>query len=136
VRTSTNPIAYERRLADGGREIYSQSNGAMTNPRRVFLTQIIDPAGNAVSLTYDGQMRLTALTDALKRVTKFSYELSARPLLVTALTDPFGRSAKIAYDASGRLVQITDVAGFAGEDIGSRATSAFSQREQDSRYDV
>ncbi len=81
----------------------------------MFLTQIIDPAGNAVTLAYDSQMRLTTITDALKRVTKFSYELTARPLLVTSVTDPFGRSAKIAYDASGRLTQITDVIGLTSQ---------------------
>ena len=115
VRTSANPITYERRLPDGGREIYGRSNGATTNPRRIFLTKILDRFGNALTLTYDGQLRLTKLTDATGRNTTFAYELTARPLLVTKITDPFGRSAKLQYDAAGRLSKITDVLGLTSE---------------------
>jgi RHS repeat-associated protein len=111
VRTFANPIVYERRMPDGAKEVYGQSNGAATNPRRVFLTQIVDPAGNTVSLAYDSQLRLTSLTDATGRATTFSYDLPASPLLVTKVTDPFGRSASLVYDASGNLSKITDVLG-------------------------
>jgi RHS repeat-associated protein len=112
VQTSAAPVAYERRLQDGSREVYSQSNGATSYPRRVFLTQMIDRFGNAATLSYDSQLRLTAVTDATGRQTTFSYELaSPNTLLVTKITDPFGRSASLAYDALGRLSQITDVLG-------------------------
>ena len=104
-------VRYERRLADGGREVYAQSSGATAYPRRLFLTQVIDSAGNAVTLTYDAQQRLTTLTDASGRTTTFAYELAAKPLLLTRVTDPFGRSATLTYDASGRLNSITDVLG-------------------------
>jgi YD repeat-containing protein len=104
-------VSYERRLADGGVEVYAQSSGATAYPRRLFLSRVIDPAGNAVTLAYDSQLRLTTLTDATGRVTTFDYELAAKPLLLTRVTDPFGRSAQLAYDASGRLVSITDVIG-------------------------
>ena len=92
-----------------------RSNGATTNPRRIFLTKILDRFGNALTLTYDAQLRLTKLTDATGRNTTFAYELTARPLLVTKITDPFGRSAKLQYDAAGRLSKITDVLGFTSE---------------------
>jgi RHS repeat-associated protein len=109
--TSSNPITYRRLLTDGSIEVYSHSDGAATYPRRVFLTQIIDPAGNAVTLNYDDQFRLTSVTDATGRNTTFSYDLPNFPLLVTKVTDPFGRYARFAYDAGGRLSQITDVVG-------------------------
>jgi RHS repeat-associated protein len=115
VRTSGNPITYQRKLSDGSLEVYSRSNGATGYPRLVFLTQLVDPAGNAVSLNYDGQLRLTSLTDATGRSTTFSYGLGSRPLLVTTITDPFGRSAQITYDANGRLSQITDVLGLTSQ---------------------
>lgn len=111
VRTLASPVTYERRLADGGVEVYSQSSGATTFPRRVFLTKIIDEAGNALTLNYDATLRLTSVTDATNRTTTFSYGLTAQPLLVTQITDPFGRSANLAYDASGRLSSIIDVIG-------------------------
>jgi RHS repeat-associated protein len=110
-RASDTPIIYRRFLPDGTVETYSQSDGATTYPRRIFLTQIADPAGNAVTLNYDNQLRLTSLTDATGRNTSFSYELPDNPLLVTRITDPFDRSAQIAYDTDGRLSQITDIIG-------------------------
>jgi RHS repeat-associated protein len=110
-RTVTGPIVYRRALADGSMEVYSASNGATTYPRLVFLTQITDPAGNTVSLSYDNQHRLTSITDATGRLTTFTYGLTSNPLLVTKITDPFGRSAEFAYDSMGRLAQITDILG-------------------------
>jgi RHS repeat-associated protein len=108
---SASPIVYQRAFPDGSLEVYSESNGATTFPRRVFLTQKIDPAGNAVTLNYDAQLRLMSITDATGRDTTFSYGLANQPLLVTQITDPFGRGAQLAYDASARLIQITDVLG-------------------------
>ncbi len=111
VRAASTPITYRRQLADGSVEIYAQSNGATSYPRLVFLSQMIDPQGNAVTLNYDSQLRLISLTDAVGRSTTFTYGLTANPLLVTQITDPFGRSATLAYDSSARLRSITDVLG-------------------------
>ena len=111
VRTSASPLTYERRLQDGSKEVYAQSNGATSYPRRVFLTQMVDRFGNASTYSYDAQLRLTSITDATGRQTTFSYEVIGQPLLVTKITDPFGRSAVLAYDTSNRLSQITDVLG-------------------------
>ncbi|MGH7025089.1 MAG: hypothetical protein ACREEB_16085, partial [Caulobacteraceae bacterium] len=108
---SQSPVTYRRQLADGGVEIYARSNGASSYPRDIFLSQVIDPRGNAVTLNYDSQMRLVSLTDAAGRQTTFSYGLANDPLLVTAITDPFGRRAALTYDSSGRLSSITDILG-------------------------
>jgi RHS repeat-associated protein len=115
TRTTSGAIVYRRNLSDGSVETYSASNGALSYPRRVFLTQIADPAGNAVMLNYDGQMRLTSITDATGRSTTFAYGLSGQPFLITQITDPFGRSAQLSYDASNRLSQITDVLGLTSQ---------------------
>jgi RHS repeat-associated protein len=115
VRTSTSPIRYERRLASGAIEVFAQSDGAGAAPRRVFMTQVIDAQGNAVSLTYDGSLRLTAVTDAIGQVTTVSYEDVANPLRITKVTDPFGRYATFSYDTSGRLQRMTDVIGISSE---------------------
>jgi len=111
VLTSQTPITYEHRLKDGSKEIYSQSNGSAAFPRNIFLTQIVDPQGNALTLTYDGQFRVTTVTDAVGRQTTLTYGVATRPLLVTQVTDPFGRSAQFVYDTGGRLVSITDILG-------------------------
>jgi YD repeat-containing protein len=119
-------ISYERRLADGGKEVYARSDSADRHPRRLFLTKVIDPAGNAVTLNHDDQLRLKSFTDATDRRTTFQYALADKPLLITAVTDPFGRRAKLDYDTSGRLIRITDVLGMASEftyDAGTQITA-------------
>lgn len=111
VLASQAPVEYRRLLRDGSVEIYTQSDGATAYPRRVFLSQIRDPQGNAAILNYDTQRRLTSVTDAVGRQTTLTYGLPDSPLLVTRVTDPFGRSAKLTYDANGRLSSITDIIG-------------------------
>jgi RHS repeat-associated protein len=109
-RTSTSPIQYERKLPDGSVEVFGQPDGALTYPRKVFLTAIKDPQGNALTFTWDQNLRLVAATDALGQVTTITYE-GADPLQITKVTDPFGRFATFDYDAGGRLQRITDVVG-------------------------
>jgi RHS repeat-associated protein len=115
VRTSTSPIRYERRLPDGSVEVFAQADGAATFPRRIFMTQSIDPQGNTLSYTYDAQLRLVAVTDAVGQVTTLSYDLMGNPLKLTRVTDPFGRMAKLEYNSLGRLVRVVDVLGMNSE---------------------
>ena len=110
-RTSTAPLRYEHTYPDGSKEVFALSDGSTTAPRKVFLTQQIDPAGNAVTLSYDGQFRLTQITDAIGQVTTLSYDLPGDSYKITKVTDPFGRHADFTYDGSGRLIKIRDVIG-------------------------
>jgi RHS repeat-associated protein len=91
---------------DGSFEQFSQAVG-----NQFFMTVVGDAAGNTVTLTYDGSMRIVAITDALGQVSTLSYGVSGSPLLVTQITDPFGRSASFTYNGSGLLSSITDVLG-------------------------
>lgn len=111
VMTSRSPIVYELRYADGHKDIFAESDGATSYPRRVLLTQIVDAQGNALTLSYDSQHRLTTVTDAIGQQTTFTYGNTADPNLVTRITDPFGRHADLTYDDQGRLHSITDVMG-------------------------
>ncbi|BBU64376.1 hypothetical protein MSC49_43110 (plasmid) [Methylosinus sp. C49] len=110
---SQNPIRYRRLRPDGTVQIYaSPQSGQFSFSRRVFLSQVIDPQGNALTLDYDGQMRLLSVTDATGRQTTFSYNPLGQSLQVTGITDPFGRTAKLNYDTTfGNLTSITDVIG-------------------------
>ena len=110
TRVSASPIVYQRLLQDGTREIYAQSNGATAFPRTIFLSQVIDPQGNTLTLNYDSLRRLTSVTDAVGRQTTFTYSAS-QSLMVTKITDPFGRSASLTYDNEARLASITDILG-------------------------
>ena len=107
--------SYQRNLPDGSKEMYTLSNGAQTFPRLMFLTQVIDPAGNTTTLNYtnigNNQFQLTSVTDAMGRSTTFTYGLSNYPLLITMITDAFGRSSQLNYDANQRLSSITDPIG-------------------------
>ncbi len=113
VRTTAS--SYEMTLPDGSRLVFGQSDGSVGTSRKIFLTQMIDPAGNAVTLTYDGTLRLVALTDAIGQVTTVSYTNAADIYKITSVTDPFGRSAYFGYDASSRLAGITDVIGLTSQ---------------------
>ncbi len=110
VRTSAD--SYEKRLPDGSRVIYAQSDGATTFPRKIFMTRLVDPAGNAATITFDSNSRVTAITDALGQVTTVSYGLVDDPFKITKVTEPFptGRSALFGY-TNGQLTTITDEIG-------------------------
>jgi len=95
----------------GGQQVYAQSDGATSGSRRVFLTKLIDPQGNAVTVNYDSQMRLSSVVDALGRPVTFSYGDSAYPYNITEADDSFGRSVSFTYDNSGRLIAIKDAIG-------------------------
>ncbi len=122
VRTSVSPIRYERRLANGSVEVFSQSDGA-ASPRRVFMTdsrtpQWTSPPGatdpNAVRYYYEGTqwgLRLVSVKDGIDQVTTLSYENASDPLKITRVTDPFGRFATLEYNVAGQLERITDVIG-------------------------
>lgn len=109
-RVSQNPIRYERMLPDGSVDVFTHADGAGGFPRRVFMTERRNAAGDAITFTYDAFHRLIAAADALGQVTTVAYEL---PDLwkITRVTDPFGRSARFAYDDEGRLQSIMDTAG-------------------------
>jgi YD repeat-containing protein len=111
IRISDTPIAYERRFPDGSVHVYGFSDGSLVSPRRIHLTEVRDPAGNAVILNYDSQQRLISLEDAIGQLTTLSYGDAAKPLRITRVTDPYGRFAVLEYDTSGRLWRITDVIG-------------------------
>ncbi|MFO1434846.1 MAG: RHS repeat-associated core domain-containing protein [Gammaproteobacteria bacterium] len=105
VKTAAN--TYELRDADGSKEVFGFSDGSTGYPRKIFMTQRVDAAGNAVTLQYDAQRRLTGIVDAIGQTTTLQYT-HTNPLLITAITDPFGRKATVTYDTSGRLSSIKD----------------------------
>ena len=137
LRTPATGMATSYTLTgtDGSQLVYAQNDGStsLSAYRRLFLTSIVDPQGNALTLNYDASLptpdagadggpsgfgsaaffpRLSSITDpAGTTTTTFAYGLSATPLLVTEITDAFGQSASITYDTNGRLSSIQDVMG-------------------------
>ncbi len=109
--TRTGPSSYQLLSGDGSKLIFNQSEGAIGNSRNIFLTQEVDPQGNAITLTYDTNFCLVAVTDAIGQVTTLTYGLDSATIgtgpdeifvpadkyKLTRVTDPFGRSATFNY---------------------------------------
>jgi RHS repeat-associated protein len=102
---------YEERFPDGSVWVFAQPDNTTTGFRKVFLTEVIDPAGQKAVIHYDSSLRVDHITDALGQNTMVYYD-GLDPLKITRVTDPFGvRSAHFAYDGSGKLSMITDEIG-------------------------
>lgn len=113
VRTGTG--SYENTFPDGSKQIFNLSDGATGAGRRVFLTEEVDPAGNSVTYSYDGQYRLVAVTDDLGQVTTLEYDHPTDDLKITKVIDPFDREVTLEYNGAGQLWKITDVVGITSE---------------------
>ncbi|HXP61986.1 MAG TPA: cysteine peptidase family C39 domain-containing protein, partial [Dongiaceae bacterium] len=114
--TRTTPNSYVLLHPDGSQYVFSQPTATNGTSRNVFMTQVVDPRGNSVRISYDSRFRVIALTDAIGQVTVLSYTDAADPLKITGVTDPFGRSATFRYNAvSKMLVQITDCIGLTSQ---------------------
>lgn len=131
----TSPDSYEMLYSDGARKVFAEvwtgsipskdtsptletspwGGGVVSLSRKIFLTQLIDPSGNSVSLSYDAHVRVAKITDAIGQVTSLSYDHPTDMFKITKVTDPFGRFATFDYDASNRLSRITDVIGLTSE---------------------
>lgn len=108
---------YEQRMPNGSKEVFNLVDAA----GRVFLRQVTDSQGNAVTLYYDADVytdpqhlpsqpyRLHHITDALGQTTNFFYELTGDPYKITKVTDPFGRSAIFGYTQSAGVYQLTSI---------------------------
>lgn len=126
VQVSSLPVVYERRFADGSRDVFAEDDGSTTYPRRIFLTQRVDAHGNAVRLAYDPQNRLSEVTDSAGHGLTFEYADADHPLAVTGVHDNSGRAIALDYDGNGRLAGVTDAIGMHssfGYDSGTNITS-------------
>jgi len=117
VRTSTSPISYERTLPDGSKETFDHPDGTTGVGRRVFLTRITDPAGNFITFTYDENLLMRTMTDAVGKQTILHYDDQNNNNRITSVEDPFGRLARFDYYADGHLHKITDMGGLTSEFI-------------------
>jgi RHS repeat-associated protein len=102
VRTGTN--SYEVRYPDGSKKIFDLPGSLGGTTRKIFMTAVVDPAGNAATIQFDSPGRITSITDAIGQQTKLYYEVTnsmvfeqwkfVQTYLITRVVDPFGRTAK------------------------------------------
>jgi RHS repeat-associated protein len=111
IGTNVFTSTYEMVFPNGSKQIF----GLRTPAGDVFLTQVVDPAGNAVTLTWadpgSTSIRLVAITDAIGQVTTISYGTGEQRLLITRITDPFGRFATFDYTGYFFVCGIDPVSG-------------------------
>ncbi len=104
---------YEYDYPDGSKQVYSLPS--ITSPQKLFMTQSVDPQGNALTYSYDSYFRLVAVTDATGLVTTLGYNLAADIYKITDVTDPFGRTAHMTYTADGNLASTQDMLGMVSQ---------------------
>lgn len=103
---------FERRFPDGSKEEFSKPDGSPSYPRRMFLTNVTDAAGNPTTLSYhaDGSLRITEIYDSVGNPpTTLIYPLTGDTFKIAGVKDPFRRLAIFDY-TSGKLTKITDPA--------------------------
>ncbi len=127
VRTSTN--SYELRYPDGSKKIFDLPDGSAGTLRRIFMTAMVDPTGNAATIQFEYPGKITSITDAIGQKTRLYYEfgftnytyipngttltnVSTNTYLVTRVVDPFGRTATFqafAGGANATFVHLTNI---------------------------
>jgi RHS repeat-associated protein len=104
---STGPfVAYLNSITDPNGNVVTLARGNPLSP--IQITQVIDPVGRSLTITYDSSDRITSITDPVGRTV--SYRYNSQGTLAT-VTDPGGGVTSYTYDSQGHLVQITDPRG-------------------------
>jgi RHS repeat-associated protein len=96
----TGSQTYTQSLMDGSSKVFSQAG---------YLLKLIDRNGNTTLITYDGQNRITQVTDPVGRWIKFNYADSNNPSQATSVYDPVGTIASYQYSQNGNhlLTRVT-----------------------------
>jgi RHS repeat-associated protein len=102
-----NDNHYELHFDNGAKTLYQVP--ANTAALQLFVTQIIDAHGNALTFDYDQQARMQGIIDAQGQRTTLTYNADN---LITRVEDPFGRNAAFTYDDQRNLISITDMQGY------------------------
>ena len=89
---------YTITFQNGEQRLFDNSTG--------HLIEIIDRNGNATTLSYDSQGRLTTVADPASRHLYFAYG-NGSSYLVTGVTSDVGLAFSYSYDSQGRLAQVT-----------------------------
>lgn len=135
-----NLDGFELNFPDGSKWVYQHEQEYYTNfNARYFLSEVVDPYGNTVTIDYDSDHRIKSVdSDATTAIDlKFAYEFngSGNPVwpsssssgveenFVRAVIGPQGRYAEFDYDDDLMVKRIVDMAGlestFSYKDVNS-----------------
>jgi len=99
-------LAYLTSIADRNGNTTTLVRGNNSQPSQI--TQIVDPVGRALTLTYDSSNRITQISDPISRTVQYTY--NAQGMLAT-VTNAAGGVTTYAYDSSNNLIKTTDARG-------------------------
>ena len=117
---------YHRVMPDGSKQIYSQADSS--SPPRIFMTEMQNAQGQSVYIQYDGNYRITNITDYTGLATTVQYVSNsfgnAGYYKIAAVVDPYGRSSQFGYDASvSRLISVTSPIGLQSKFVYDNAST-------------
>ncbi len=95
-----------------GDTVYVYNIPSGTGSLQPFLVEERDVYGQSLTFSYNSNVELTTITDAMDRETTLTYNANG---LVEQVDDPFGRSVFLEYDANLNLTKITDMGGYWSE---------------------
>jgi RHS repeat-associated protein len=72
------------------------------------ITEVIDPVGRKLTLTYDPANRITNIVDPIGRTVRYTYNTQGT---LQTVTDPEGGVTRYDYDTQNRLTRVTDARG-------------------------
>ncbi len=107
------PRGFDLGFAASTLESITDPNGNMITlvrepNRTIRITEIIDPVGRKLALSYDAANRITTITDPIGRMVTYTYNAQGK---LETVTDPEGGVTQYNYDAQNRLIRETDARG-------------------------
>jgi RHS repeat-associated protein len=99
-------VAYLNSMTDPNGNVTTMVRGNTADPSQI--TQITDPVGRSLTLTYDTFDRITSIVDPIGRTVSYTY--NSQGTLAT-VTDVAGGITTYAYDSNNRMTDITDPRG-------------------------
>ncbi|HET8889243.1 MAG TPA: IPT/TIG domain-containing protein [Candidatus Angelobacter sp.] len=99
-------VAYLNSIADPNGNTITLVRGNSSDPSQI--TQVTDPVGRSILLSYDSFDRITSIIDPLGRTVTYTY--NGQGTLAT-VTNPAGGTTQYGYDSNNRMTDITDPRG-------------------------
>lgn len=81
---------------------------ARNGPDPIQITEVIDPVGRKLTLSYDSANRITSIVDPIGQMVRYTYTTQGT---LETVTDPEGGVTRYDYNSQNRLIQVTDARG-------------------------
>jgi len=99
-------LAFLSSMTDTNGNTTTLVRGNSAQPSQI--TQILDPVGRTLSITYDNFNRILSMTDPIGRTVQYSYNPQGS---LATVTDPAGGITTYTYDAQNRMATIKNPRG-------------------------